>query len=115
MKMVGFEAIVENGQIRLPPGVQLPDNTTVYVSVRRAETNPAGSVTSPHLPGSEQTNDFAAATEEKDTGDARKTGEALLAELAGSWEGDETPEEWAASLRKARRSGRRFKVPDVSP
>ncbi|MGD0783393.1 MAG: antitoxin [Candidatus Aminicenantales bacterium] len=45
-------------------------------------------------------------------GDVRKAGEAFL-ELIGSWEGDETPEEAAAALREARRSGRRFKVPDV--
>jgi plasmid stability protein len=46
--------------------------------------------------------------------DVRRAGEVLL-ELAGSWQGDETPEELAASLRKARRLGRRFKqAPDVS-
>jgi plasmid stability protein len=46
--------------------------------------------------------------------DARSAGEAFLA-LAGSWKGEETPEELAAALRKARRPGRRFKKPiDVS-
>jgi plasmid stability protein len=45
--------------------------------------------------------------------DVCKAGEAFL-ELIGSWEGEEGPEEAAAALRKARRSGRRFQVPDVS-
>jgi len=92
---------VENGRIVLPPDVRLPDNARVYVILPgvKADHGPA----SPGPPGCEQVDEV------------RKAGEALLA-LAGSWQGDETPEELAASIRRARRSGRRFnQVPDPTP
>ena len=49
MNVQSFEAVVENGQIRLPGDVRLPDKTTVYVVVPlAAETKPAR-VASPRL------------------------------------------------------------------
>ncbi len=33
MKVVTYEAVVENGRVQLPPGVTLPEKATVYVVV----------------------------------------------------------------------------------
>jgi hypothetical protein len=48
---------VENGQIKLPDHVQLPDNTLVYVVIP-ASTKPASYVASPRLAHPEQAADF---------------------------------------------------------
>ena len=36
MSVVSFEAVVENGQVRLPPDVVLPERQTVFVVVPNA-------------------------------------------------------------------------------
>lgn len=40
-----FEAVVENGQVRLPPGVVLPERKTVYVIVPGPTDPPDRAVT----------------------------------------------------------------------
>ncbi len=58
MKVTTFEGIVENGQIRLPAGVRLPDKTKVYVVVPDLEIHPAPYIGSPHLAHPKQITDF---------------------------------------------------------
>lgn len=45
MAVTTFEAVVENGQVRLPAGVVLPERQTVYVVVPGAESPPGRAVT----------------------------------------------------------------------
>lgn len=40
MSVISYEAVVEAGQIRLPAGVVLPDQTTVYIVVPRPAPAP---------------------------------------------------------------------------
>jgi len=49
MSVVSFEGIVENGRIRLEPGVRLPENTKVYVLVPGLEVKPTAQLRSPRL------------------------------------------------------------------
>ena len=58
MKVTTFEAIIENGQIKLPTNVHLPEKTTVYVVVPDVETQPVAYVGSPRLAHPEQAQDF---------------------------------------------------------
>jgi len=53
-----FEAIVENGQIRLPANVRLPENAKVYVIVPDIDTRQIAHIVSPHLARPEQAKDF---------------------------------------------------------
>jgi hypothetical protein len=59
MASVTFEGIVENGRIRLPSDVVLPDNTKVFVTVPEQQTHGQVRVASPRLVHREQAADFA--------------------------------------------------------
>jgi hypothetical protein len=67
MSVATVEAIVENGQIRLPPNVHLPEHARVYVVVPDAVAPlPSSRVISPRLARSDQAADFSKhVTEEK--------------------------------------------------
>ena len=58
MKTETYEGIVENGQIRLPADVRLPEKTKVYVVIPGVEMRPAAYVGSPRLVHPEQAADF---------------------------------------------------------
>lgn len=58
MKVATFEAIVENGKIRLPPSVRLPEKARVYVVIPGIEVPSAAYVGSPRLARPEQASDF---------------------------------------------------------
>jgi hypothetical protein len=68
MSVVSFEGIVENGQIRLEPGVRLPENTKVYVLVPDLPVMPTAHLRSPRLAHPEQTADFTMEIVEPDAG-----------------------------------------------
>jgi hypothetical protein len=59
MTILTVEAIVERGQIRLPPNVRLPDKAKVYVLVPDVPSEPTARVASPRLAHPEQAADFA--------------------------------------------------------
>ena len=59
MKVVTYEAIVENGQVKLPDDVHLPEHARVYVVVPGAEEVAAYHIASPRLARPEQARDFA--------------------------------------------------------
>ncbi len=56
MKVATFEAVIENGQIRLPGSVHLPEKTRVYVVIPGVPS--AAYVGSPRLARPEQAADF---------------------------------------------------------
>ena len=58
MKVTAFEGVVENGQIRLPTDVRLPDKAKVYVVVPDVEVKPIACIGSPRLVHPEQLADF---------------------------------------------------------
>jgi len=58
MKVTTFEGVVENGQIRLPAGVRLPDKAKVYVVIPDLEVRPVAYIGSPRLAHPEQITDF---------------------------------------------------------
>jgi hypothetical protein len=58
MKISTFEAIVENGQIRLPPSIRLPEKAKVYVVIPGVEVPSAAYIGSPRLAKPEQVSDF---------------------------------------------------------
>ena len=58
MKTTTYEAIVENGQIKLPPTVHLPEHTRVLVVVPDVEAIPASRICSPRLAHPEQASSF---------------------------------------------------------
>jgi len=58
MNVVAYEAVVENGQIRLPPEARLPENAKVYVVVPGVAGRLAAHIYSPRLLHPEQTADF---------------------------------------------------------
>lgn len=62
MAIFTVEGIVENGQIRLPDHVMLPEHTKVYVVVPDVETAPQAHIYSPRLVHPEQAIDFAKET-----------------------------------------------------
>jgi len=70
MKVTSFEATVENGVIKLPEHVQLPEKTRVYVVIPGDDAQPAYYVGRPRLVYPEQAADFVKeVTEEpKDAG-----------------------------------------------
>ena len=59
MGVLTLEAVIENGVIRLPASVRLPDHTRVYVVVPDAEAKPTYRVISPRLVQPEPMADFA--------------------------------------------------------
>jgi hypothetical protein len=58
MKNTTYEGIVENGQIKLPATVHLPEHTKVLVVVSDGEAIPASRIYSPRLAHPEQASDF---------------------------------------------------------
>ena len=58
MKIATFEAIVENGQIRLPSSVRLPEKAKVYVVIPGIEVPSAAFIGSPRLARPERASDF---------------------------------------------------------
>jgi hypothetical protein len=58
MKVVTYEAVVENGCVRLPAGVLLPEKAKVYVIVPELGVEPVSYVASPRLAHPEQAQDF---------------------------------------------------------
>lgn len=57
-KVRTYEATVENGNIRLPDEVSLPENTRVYVVVLGLEVVSARPLVSPRLTNRAQATDF---------------------------------------------------------
>ncbi len=70
MTVTTYQGIVENGQIRLQPGVLLPEKATVYVVIPDGEPMQASRIASPRLARPEQAADFKKVVieEEKDAG-----------------------------------------------
>jgi len=58
MSVTTIEAVVENGQIRLPSSVRLPERAKVYVLIPDVEVQPTFYVGSPRLARPEQAADF---------------------------------------------------------
>ncbi len=58
MNVATFEGIVENGQIRLPENVRLPERTKVYVVIPGVVQPGASRLMSPRLAHPEQAQDF---------------------------------------------------------
>lgn len=58
MAILAVEGRVENGQIRLPDSVALPEHTKVYVIIPDMESGPPARVYSPRLRHPEQADDF---------------------------------------------------------
>lgn len=58
MKVTTFEGIIENGQIRLPANLHLPEKAKVYVVVPDVEMQQVAYVSSPRLAHPEQAEDF---------------------------------------------------------
>jgi hypothetical protein len=58
MKVTTFEGVVENGQIRLPANVRLPEKAKVYVVIPDAEVEVVAYIGSPRLAHPEQAADF---------------------------------------------------------
>jgi hypothetical protein len=58
MDAATYTGIVENGQIRLPINVHLPEKATVYVVVPGVKSPSAAYVGSPRLVHPEQAGDF---------------------------------------------------------
>ena len=58
MGVTTFEGIVENGRIRLPATVRLPERTKVYVVIPGVEVQTIAYIGSPRLVHPEQAADF---------------------------------------------------------
>ncbi len=58
MAVTTIEAVVENGQIRLPSSVRLPEKAKVYVLIPDVSVSPVSYVGSPRLIHPEQAADF---------------------------------------------------------
>ncbi|HEY3137554.1 MAG TPA: hypothetical protein VGL29_16110 [Blastocatellia bacterium] len=58
MKVATYEGIVEDGTVRLPGDVKLPENTKVYILVPNAEPRRIIHLRSPRLVHPEQAKDF---------------------------------------------------------
>jgi len=59
MKVTAYEGIVENGQIKLPDAIRLPEHARVYVIVPASEVTPRFHIASPRLRHPEEASDFA--------------------------------------------------------
>lgn len=68
MSVTSFEGTVENGRIRLEPGVRLPENTKVYVLVPNLLVPPTAHIPSPRLARPEEAADFGMEVIEEDAG-----------------------------------------------
>jgi hypothetical protein len=58
MGVTTVEGVVENGQIRLPATVRLPERTKVYVIIPDIEVQAVAYIGSPRLVNPEQAADF---------------------------------------------------------
>jgi len=58
MAIVSFESVIENGQVRLPAHLRLPDKTKVYILIPDLETKQVSRIPSPRLLHPEQAADF---------------------------------------------------------
>jgi hypothetical protein len=58
MNVVTYEAVIENGHVQLPPGVTLPDKTTVYVVVPGLKVHRTAHIRSPRLADPSQASRF---------------------------------------------------------
>ena len=58
MNVATFEGIVENGQIRLPENVRVPEKTKVYVVIPGMGQPTLARLMSPRLANPEQAKDF---------------------------------------------------------
>jgi len=58
MRVTTLEGIVENGQIRLPAAVRLPERAKVYVIIPDVEVQTVAYIGSPRLVHPEQAADF---------------------------------------------------------
>lgn len=58
MNVIAFEGIVDNGQIKLPADLHLPDQSKVFIVVPNAAPKPVAHIFSPRLAHPEQANDF---------------------------------------------------------
>lgn len=58
MSITTIEAVVENGQIRVPSGVRLPEKAKVYVLIPDVNVPSVSYVGSPRLAHPEQATDF---------------------------------------------------------
>ncbi len=58
MSVTTIEGVVENGQIRLPSSVRLPEKAKVYVLIPDVSVSPVSYVGSPRLIHPEQAADF---------------------------------------------------------
>jgi hypothetical protein len=58
MKGTTYEGIVQNGNVRLPDGIHLPEMTKVYVVVPDVEPQRIAHLRSPRLAHPEQAIDF---------------------------------------------------------
>jgi hypothetical protein len=58
MSVSTFEGIIENGQIRLPAAIRLPERTKVYVVIPDVEIETVAYIGSPRLVHPEQAVDF---------------------------------------------------------
>jgi len=66
MPVTTIEGIVENGQIRLPAHVHLPEKAKVYIVIPDAEVLPRASVASSRLAHPAQAADFTKEVVEND-------------------------------------------------
>ena len=57
-KLATYEGVVENGHVTLPPNVDIPEKTRVYVLVPDAEAQKTLHIASPRLVHPEQAKDF---------------------------------------------------------
>jgi hypothetical protein len=58
MKTTTYEGVVEDGHVRLPADVTLPEKTRVYVVVPGVEAMPTAYIGSPRLAHPEQAREF---------------------------------------------------------
>jgi hypothetical protein len=58
LSVVTLEVVVEDGLIRLPSNIRLPDQTKVYVVIPGMQVQRAGRIASPRLARPEQAADF---------------------------------------------------------
>jgi len=65
MKVITYEAIVENGHVLLPDDVRIPDHTKVYVVVPSVEPSIRVRIASPRLAHPEEAGAFVKEVEEE--------------------------------------------------
>lgn len=66
MNVITYEAVIENGQVRLPQAVQLPEKAKVYVVVPELNLPSMARLSSPRLVDPEQAKYFEKEVVEED-------------------------------------------------